>query len=162
MTPRAGDFAVVRTGGLAGRIIRWATGSVVNHAFVYVGDGLIVEAQPGGAALSHISAYPTAYWSALGLTDSQRASIVYWVYAQVGTGYGWPDIAALGLARLGFRSRWVDRRIERSDRLICSQLVDKAYDLAGVHLFDDGRLPGEVTPGDLLDVIIGRPAPADR
>jgi hypothetical protein len=33
--------------------------------------------------------------------------------------------------------------------LICSQLVDEAYLRAGVHLFDDGRLPGDVTPGDL-------------
>jgi hypothetical protein len=33
--------------------------------------------------------------------------------------------------------------------LICSQLVDRACELAGVHLFDDGRLSGQVTPGDL-------------
>jgi hypothetical protein len=37
--------------------------------------------------------------------------------------------------------------------MICSQLVDEAYLRAGVHLFDDGRDPGDVTPGDLLYVI---------
>jgi hypothetical protein len=49
--------------------------------------------------------------------------------------------------------RLVASRIERADRLVCSQLVDKAYLLAGEHLFSDGRYPGEVTPGDLLDLI---------
>jgi hypothetical protein len=33
--------------------------------------------------------------------------------------------------------------------MICSQLVDRCYDIAGVHLFDDGRKPGDVSPGDL-------------
>jgi hypothetical protein len=36
---------------------------------------------------------------------------------------------------------------------MCSQLVDLSYHEAGVELFDDGRIPGDVSPGDLLDLI---------
>ena len=37
--------------------------------------------------------------------------------------------------------------------MICSQLVDYCYLMAGVHLFNDGRWPGYVTPEDLANVI---------
>ncbi|HJQ00105.1 MAG TPA: hypothetical protein VJ851_00765 [Jatrophihabitans sp.] len=153
--PQLGDYGVVRTGGLWAWLIRFGTRSKVNHAFVYVGDGMIVEAQPGGAVQSPGWRYSRiTAWSNLNLTDAERADIVRWAKAQIGVPYGWPDIAALGLACEGIRSGWVAKRIEREDRLICSQLVDKAYVLAGVHLFEDGRLPGQVTPGDLYDLIL--------
>ncbi len=45
------------------------------------------------------------------------------------------------------------KRLCRKDRLICSQLVDEAYRLADIHLFNDGRLPQLVSPGDLLVLI---------
>jgi hypothetical protein len=145
--PEIGDYAGVRTAGWAGRVIRWGTHSKVNHAFVYVGDGLIIE----------------AIWSHVPLDPATRQHIAGWAIAQRGVGYGWADIAALSMAVV-LRAvmprkaataviRLVASRIERVDRLICSQLVDKAYLLAGVHLFSDGRYPGEVTPGDLLDLI---------
>jgi hypothetical protein len=43
--------------------------------------------------------------------------------------------------------------IADSGHLICSQLVDLCYLRAGAHLFDDGRLPGDVTPGDLWKLL---------
>ncbi|MCZ2837162.1 hypothetical protein [Modestobacter sp. VKM Ac-2985] len=67
----------------------------------------------------------------------------------VGTGYSFADYLALGLAHLGVRPHWLRRYIAASGRLICSQLVDETYRRQGVHLFDDGRLPMDVTPGDL-------------
>lgn len=151
--PQLGDFGVVRTNGLAARLIRFGTRSTVNHAFVYVGDGVIVEAQPGGAKLSPASDYPDAIWSSMDLDTHARGSISHHAEQLVGTPYNWLDIAALALACYGIRSHAIDRRIERMDRLICSQLVDRAYELAGEHLFNDGRLPSEVTPQDLLALI---------
>lgn len=151
--PNVGDFGVTRTNGLAAWAIRFGTRSTVNHAFVYVGDGKIVEAQPGGAVLSDATNYPDAIWSTMPLTDNDRASIAHWATQQIGIPYSWADIAALAFACYGISNRWVNQRIERMDRLICSQLVDKAYMLAGVHLFDDGRLTQSVTPGDLLTLI---------
>jgi len=49
----------------------------------------------------------------------------------------------------------VRRRLANPKRLECSQLVDAAYLEAGVHLFSDGRIPGDVAPSDLLLLIQG-------
>lgn len=173
MTPRLGDFGVVRTGGWAAAVIRWATRSTVNHAFVYVGDGKIVEAQPGGAVLSDVSEYEgrtiwstgrvVAYCDTGGCVDGvfvpdERDAIAHAARGMVGVPYNWPDIAAIGLAqrrlgRLVTPRSWIARRLSRGDRLICSQLVDAAYNAAGLHLFTDNRPTGLVSPGDLLDLI---------
>jgi len=159
---KLGDFGVVRTGGWAGALIRYGTQSPVNHAFVYIGDGRIVEAEPGGAVISSTDKYDKVIWSSLPLTDTQRYLIVANAKKMVGVPYSWIDIAALALRTRGVKSSLVNHRIEKMNRLICSQLVDRAYELAGVHLFNDGRLPGEVTPGDLLDIIYNDPVPKWR
>lgn len=66
-----------------------------------------------------------------------------------GTKYGYLDYLSLGLERFNVKIPFVEDRVRRQDRLICSQLVDFVYQMAGIHLFDDGRLPQDVTPGDL-------------
>lgn len=168
--PELGDFGVVRTEGIGSALIRFGTDSPVNHAFVYVGDGQIVEAEPGGALLSPVNRHgDKVVWStgAVTLATIERQRIACYARTLVGTPYGWPDIVAIALAqrRLGelvdSRTWWV-RRIQTLDTLICSQLVDVAYNRAGVHLFDDGRLPGLVSPGDLLGVIDHRGASVRR
>ena len=139
-------------------LIRWGTDAPVNHAFVYVGDGQIVEACPSGARTVPATNYGPIVWSHQGLSEKQRTAIVVKadLLAQQRVGYGWLDLVAIGLAqrRAGKivdlkNPPWWVRRIARQDRLICSQLVDVCYQAAGVALFDDGRLPGLVSPGDL-------------
>lgn len=166
-TPLPGDFGVTATGGLAAKIIRWGTQSSVNHAFVCVGGGVIVEANPGGAALNHVESYPNAVWSSghIKLTDTQRTNIAAAAQFLIGTPYGWADIVAIALAQrraddiikpdapIGAQP-WIVRRVQSLHTLICSQLVDLAYEMAGVELFADGRIPGLVSPGDLLNKIV--------
>ena len=154
MTLLPGDHFVVRTGGWAGQVIRLGTQSQVNHAGIVLdADGATVEAQPGGAVYGHLSRYRRHLVVVNDLellTDLQRARIAVEARALVGTPYSWLDIVALGLTAVGIRWAWLAKRVARTDRLICSQLVDLAYDRAGVHLFNDGRLSSAVTPGDLL------------
>jgi cell wall-associated NlpC family hydrolase len=149
----------VRTGGWAAAGIRLVTGSTVNHAGVYVGNGLIVEAEPNGAVLSHSRNYPDAIWSRLDLTPKQRDAIAAAARAKVGTPYSWTDCAAIGLAKILGHALppFVRSRLSRPDRLMCSQLTDLCYHEAGVDLFADGRLPGDVSPGDLYDLIKASP-----
>ena len=45
--------------------------------------------------------------------------------------------------------------------MICSQLVDQCYLEAGIHLYDDGRDPGDVTPADLAELVSERKAYRD-
>lgn len=152
-----GQFGVVRTNGIAGWVIRLGTRSQVNHAFVVVSDhGAIVEAQPGGARISHLSKYPDAILSHYDLTHGAQVRIANAALDLKGTPYNWLDIAAITLLSLGFRFRWLQNRAQSSKTLICSQLVDRAYTNAGLHLYADGRPDGQVTPGDLLLLLAQR------
>jgi hypothetical protein len=164
--PELGDFGVTRTNGPAAWLIRLVTRSAVNHAFVFVGNGQIVEANPSGAAIGTVTEYPHAIWSHVALTTQQRHAINNaargFTTANDGKGipYSWVDDACIGLADLfGWHvPEPVRARLSKRTRLMCSQLVDRAYSMAGVHLFPDGRIDGDVSPGDLLHLIQGEPA----
>jgi uncharacterized protein YycO len=152
--PPIGSLGVTATGGFAGWVIRKFTNSRVNHAFIVGPGGLIVEANPSGAAFGDIRQYPKARYNLhTVLPDETRERIWANAVAMVGTPYGWLDILAITLKRFHISIPWVDRRIQRQDRLICSQLVDLAYERADVHLFDDGRLPQNVRPVDLDNIL---------
>lgn len=160
--PELGDFGVVRTGGWAGQLIRWGTESPVNHAFVYVGMGEIVEMEPGGIQLSYASKYPDAIWSTgkIPLTATQRETIAHFERARArkGVKYSFLGLAVIALAQRRFGSivtsrDFLARAVSDDGQEFCSQEVDFAYASNGVQLFDDGRLPGLVSPGDLYNLI---------
>lgn len=144
---------------------RWENAKV-NHTGLYVGDGQLIEAAPGGARLARWDSYgDNAIWSVNGfkgitLTDESRARIVEQAHELLGTPYGFLDIVAIAFAQARMRhivdpnkplndQPWWVRKIEDRDTLICSQLVDSAYRNAGVHLFEDHRIPGLVSPNDI-------------
>lgn len=149
------------------------------HAFLVINNDQVIEAEPGGAIISPLSKYQTrpdvvfsdipiqnavedglALWKQAGYTfaDSDAASTYEAVLRRrvtrfgkecEGIGYSYLDYFALALERFNIHLSMVEKRIERQDRMICSQLVDWAYLQCGIHLFDDGRMPFDVTPGDL-------------
>jgi hypothetical protein len=156
-TPQPGDFALTKISGITGAFINAGQyligdGAPVQHAYVYVGGRMIVQAMPGGAELIHLEdANEPVVWSTgrIVLTPEERTRIILAAHDLVNTPYSFLDYASIALAHYRIRPRWVRDFVADSDHLICSQLVDEAYLRAGVHLFDDGRLPGDVTPGDL-------------
>lgn len=168
MLPRKGDFGVVKTNGWAGRLIRFGTRSSVNHAVLVIDDmGAIVQGDPHGAAGGNVTDYPVAIWSTELLTPQERDDIAAYGLRHMGVPYSWLDCAEIGWVdtrmRLPSWLRWLfpvpfplRRDLARDNRLMCSALVDSAYSAAGVHLFNDGRPFGGVSPGDLLDVIEGK------
>jgi hypothetical protein len=54
------------------------------------------------------------------------------------------------------RPQWLKSYVANSRHMICSQLVDQVYFAAGVHLFDDGRIDGDVTPADLVNLLLSK------
>lgn len=151
-------YGVTRTGGLGGWIIRVATRSSVNHAFVVNGN-TIIEADPKGLQYNHLSAYPDAILSDP-IDGPQAAAVWRWSVAHLGTPYGWRDILAIALKVSRIPTpKWAMRRLASSDTLICSQAVTAAYAAAGIRLGD--KPPAFTTPGDLLHVLRGEPEPAD-
>lgn len=163
-TPQPGDFGLTQIDGAVGRLVKfgqWLNGDGFHnwqHAFIYIRDDRIVEAAPGGARVASLSEYmgdDTIAWSsgAIELDEDQRGRIVWAAIEYLGTPYSAATYISLATARLGLRPRWLKNLVADTDAMICSQYVDQCYQDAGVHLFDDGRIPGDVTPGDLARCI---------
>jgi len=81
-------------------------------------------------------------------TDLRRR-VVAQAVSMIGTPYSAMDYLALAAWHLHLPSAWLRERVANTGRVICSQLVDLCYEKVGIHLFDDGRLPGDVMPADL-------------
>lgn len=157
-----GDVGLSTIGGRVGALVTVGQavigdGCRYTHARIVVGafaSGSVtyLEAMPGGARV--VSTVATdGVWYRLPLDDMQRLHVRSHGGELVGTPYGFSDYLALALHHLAPRARitaGVRRYVQHSGRMICSQLVDEVLTRAGYHLFDDGRLPQDVTPGDLF------------
>jgi hypothetical protein len=168
--PGIGDFAVIPISGNVGKLIsfgEWLNGDgfgAYDHAEIYVGMadanaplGYTMGAYPGGATLVPVPQDQTGWlWSTghINLTDDQRSKIVQNALACKGIPYSGLDYFALATHRLHVPAPFLKTYIASTKHLICSQLVDLCYDNAGVHLFNDNRWPGYVTPADLANVIL--------
>ncbi|MFD5308303.1 C40 family peptidase [Streptomyces ardesiacus] len=158
--PLPGDFGLTKIRGLAGAFVnfgQWFVGDFapVQHALVYVGNGMVVQAMPSGAELIRLEdASPVVKWSTglIELKPWQRLKIADETNGLVGTPYSFLDYVSIALERLGVRPRWVLERVAGTGHLICSQLVALAYERAGIELFP-GTFPGDITPGDLYKLL---------
>lgn len=164
-TPRPGDIGLTRISGLTGVLVGLGQfiirdASRYTHVFVVLDNNEIIEAMPGGAKIESLDKYagttkygsPKAVYLDIKLTADQRFGIVQNARQLKGTPYSFLDYVALSLERFGIKWKWLENYVASTKHLICSQLADEAYRRAGVHLFDDGRLPQKVTPGDLTYV----------
>lgn len=159
------DSWMSRSVGAAQAFVRG--GSFWTHSGLYLGDGRVIEGEPGGATIRDVETKlrGTVLWSdapiqqelaridALGnegVERELRELVVAEALKLEGTPYSYADYLAIAAVEW----RWPGHErlrsyVESSGRLICSALVDRAYMNAGVHLYSDGRTPGDVTPGDL-------------
>lgn len=161
--PRPGDFGLVAIGGAAGLLVRigqWLNGSSFSpfqHAFLVLAEGRVIEAEPGGARIVPLSNYAetNVVYSSWNLADFERHEIVVAGRSFKDVPYNWLDYFSLALLRFGIRPSFVRKRAADPRHLICSQLVDLAYQRAGLHMFVDDRDPGDVVPADLAGVLTG-------
>jgi hypothetical protein len=165
-SPGPGLIGLTQIGGQTGKLIRfgqWLNGdgfSDWEHAFVTLGNGLLVEAEPGGARVAQVTEYSSVYYCrniAAMAAPAQLQIIADAAKSYVGVPYSFADYAALALHRFHLNDPELRRFIATSKHMICSQLCDQAYADAHVNLFS-GRWEGYVTPGDLyqLDVSLGK------
>jgi hypothetical protein len=170
-----GDLLLLKIKGWVGRAV-WlmqlfnGDASPWTHVAIVLDDETVFEAQPGGAVITPLKEYadrpgavvrsyqapvpgrPKDTWlRSLEpiLTENRRREIVQTARRHVDIGYNWGTYVYLAAYRLGIRPQWLKHRVQNDDRLICSQAADLIYDLCNVHLFADGRMPYDVTPGDL-------------
>ena len=148
--PRIGDYGVVRSNGWAARLIQIGTVSRWNHAFIYIGNDEIVEANPRGVAISPVSKYKEIAWNQHeDLTDNQRKIIVNKAKSFVGSPYGFGAILVIALKILGLRfiPKILSNVAENEKSVICSQLVAWSYSVAKKKVSDKPH--AFTTPGDL-------------
>lgn len=120
----------------------------------------MVQAMPGGA--EEIELRPETHWTDEWVflrPDYARADSLAGVSAQanlvasealsyIGTPYDFLTYGAIPPYRAGLRAKALEEIISGTDTMMCSRLVDASLAAAGYHLFDDGRLPGDVTPSE--------------
>lgn len=164
-----GQWGLVRTSSFVGWCIREGTNrpipftgqAKVNHAFVYIGEddprGNIVEMDPSGAAYSHWQKYGAVYWSTYIPPLVQQKAIVAAAKSLEARkcDYSFLDIGAISLKILGIVPPGLNEYITSTHHMICSQSVDWCCQEGGEQLFNDGRLPGMVTPEDLFPFTTG-------
>jgi hypothetical protein len=156
--PQPGDIGCTQITGDVGLLIR--IGQYLNgdgfanyeHAFVYVGDDRIVEAEPGGARSGSLDEYDSRMIVWLRCPDEHRTAVATAAISLIGTPYSALDYAALAAHRFHIPVPGLRRYVQASGHLICSQLADRAAELGGWTLFNDGRWPGYVTPADLANL----------
>jgi len=154
-TPRPGDYGVVKTNGIVGKLIRVGTLSRWNHAVVCIAGDVLVEARPVGVSLGKASNYKNIAWNQHeSLTDAQRISIANYAVDQIGKPYGFLDIFTIFLRILGLRSPFPKfwTKLAKRKGFICSELVAESYEQAGIKLLNKPN--SIVTPGDLAERLI--------
>jgi len=151
--PNLGDYFVVRTTGIAARLIQLGTWSKWNHAGIYIGHGQVVEARPTGVSVSPLSKYDNdqIIWNTdqNSLTEAERNKLVLFATGFCGDGYGVWSILALGFKCLGLSIFPVNWLAEKENRVICSQLVAWSYSHVGIKLTH--KRHALVTPKDLAE-----------
>jgi hypothetical protein len=153
--PNLGDIGLVDIRGRVGAAIRlgqWLIGdgwSDYQHAFVYTGLGMVVEAMPEGARHARLNQYDGRSIAWLRCPPMLGQEVASAALGFIGVPYSFADYAAIALHRLRIPAPHLRTYIETSKRMICSQLCDRAAEIGGWHLYDDGRWHGYVTPGAL-------------
>ena len=154
-----GCYGVSRGGGITGDLIRHAAGARAGHAFIYIGNGRIVEAAPPAVRVSQAASHPDAVWNArYPLTGVQRERICARALALLRCPYDYPAYTGFALKVLRPRDGAELDPVFKADHWrVCSALVADCYAYAGIRLepgLKDLSLSGPVG----LDTWVARPA----
>lgn len=167
VSPRAADLLI-----LAGQVFLGQPGYPHHVAVVVsnepgfdrytgrpVGNPRIVQAMPSGAeeieiGIEHftedyIYLRPPYKIAATGY-GGMAERVVEAARGYIGVPYSFADYGALTAHHVHLPVPHLDRFIVTSKHMICSQLADKSMADAGWHVFNDGRLPQDVTPAALF------------
>lgn len=162
VSPKSADLLI-----LAGQTLLGQPG-YPHHAFVVTSAPplRIVQAMPRGAEEIEIGAehwgadyvYLRPDYDRQGQSFSHQGDAVAYAARQyIGVPYSFADYAAIAGVHFGIENGLVRRYVTSSKHMICSQLADQALCDAGFHVFDDGRLPQDVTPSALFKALRERP-----
>jgi hypothetical protein len=150
---KPGMYGVSHGSGMAGELIRHATASWAGHAFLYIGNGQIIEAESPVTKVSSMAAHPDAIWNLdePDFTDEFGAKAVARAHALIGTPYDWPAYVGFTLEVLKIRDGQQLADVFRRDHYrVCSADVADEYGFAGRDITAGMMYPNLVSPADLL------------
>ena len=152
--PQPGDYGVSHGSGMAGELIRHATESWAGHAFIYIGDGMIIEAAPPATRTAPAASHNDAVWDLTEKTPAQRRDIVARAHALLGTPYDYPAYIGFALEAIGIRTgKQLEPYFRQDHWRVCSADVADAYGFAGIDLTAGLEYPNLISPGDLYNRI---------
>lgn len=143
-----GVFGVSHGSGLGGTIIRDATGSWAGHAFLYLGDGKIVEGTSPKARLAPADEHQDAVWAwqmwyklqtehnwTDDMVHAAQLAVVTRGNALVGDSYDWPAYLAFTAMVLKLRTgQDMASDFAHDPMRVCSGLVADALQAGGIPL----------------------------
>ena len=131
-----GCYGISRGQAITGDLIRHPTGPRPGHAFIYVGNGRIVEVAPPAVRIALAASHPDAIWNAqCSLTAVQRQRICVRALALVGRPYDYPAYTGFALKVLRPRDGAELDPVFKADHWqVCSALVADCYAYAGIRL----------------------------
>ena len=131
-----GSYGVSHADGITGELIRHATGEWAGHAFVYIGNGKIIEAVPPAVRIAPAASHPDAVWNVrFPLTGAQRDRICARAHALVGRPYDYPAYVSFALKVLKVRDGAELDPVFKADHWrVSSELVADCYAQAGIRL----------------------------
>jgi hypothetical protein len=127
-----GCYGLSQGGEITGELIRHATG----HAFIYIGNGQIVEAVPPAVRMAPAASRPDAVWQVhYPLTGAQRARICARARALVGGPYDYPAYTGFALKVLKISGEAELDPVFKADHWrVSAELVADCYAYAGIRL----------------------------
>ncbi|HEY6926576.1 MAG TPA: hypothetical protein VI653_24035 [Steroidobacteraceae bacterium] len=184
---RPGDLMFTTIPGIGGKLIAlgekindksvtWDVAKKVQHVGVVTSScyrwpprgaagPLLVQAMPAGAEEVEIG---SDYWnpSCIYVRPGYKSEytpprVAQFARSYIGVPYSFLDYAAIAgrhmLALKPTQRTLFDRYVSSTKHMICSQLADQALSDANFHVFDDGRIPQDVTPAALYSALLDRP-----
>lgn len=161
-----GDFAVVHSNGfvgheiarmqrLSGAVDPKRTGWV--HAITGLPDGMIIEAEPGGAVIRpyHYDDYDVC-WSTGRVEPPATASrdlMIEAAHRYEHVPYSFLDYDAIAAHQWHLWAPGLRAYVKSTGHMICSQMADQIAHDGGWELFADGRWQGYVRPVDLAMIL---------
>ncbi len=151
-----GHILFVRTNTLLGKIIRKVTGGYFNHVGIFVSDNAIVEASYTGIKVTHIKQFEKLQEKGkieyrIGkvevATNCQIDKAVEYALDTIGTKYDFLQLVSLFLFAVLKINRTVEP-IDCKNMFICSELVAKSFNHAGINFNDKIELD-VITPADI-------------
>src|SRR5688572_27667066 len=153
-----GDIGFSKISGLTGLFVRFGQfvigdDSPFTHVYIVVanntdGTHIALEAMPSGMRYRLLDGKEEGVaYARINLTAYQRLYVPELATQFKNIRYGFSAYLYLFLNQFGWAPGWLKRYIERNERMICSQTADELLRRIGYHVFNDGRMPHDVTPG---------------